>query len=488
MSAPLRTSTMAYADHEAKREARNQTFGLVVVNITSLMLVIATNSINVALPDIQKAFNLSAANLSWIVTGYALAFAGFILLSGKVGSIIGAKRALIIGTAVFIIASAVAGIAPDSVILIIARVVQGIGAAIAAPSTLVLLVANTSPGVKRTRALALFVLARGSGGAIGLILGGILSATIGWQWVMYINVPLGIVVILGSIFFVKETARKAARLDFGGAVTSTLIMVALVYGFTEAASLGWGSVPALVSFAIAIVSLVALILIERRHADAVVQLRLFESMRTIVPYVGMLFVSAGMYAFFYFLALFSQDVFHYNPLGTGLALLPFVVTLVIFSQVTPRLIPRFGERLIGVAGLVAMVIGMFWLGLLTTHSTYAAGVFGPALLLGIGVGLSLAPLTALVMHFAPSTHLSEASSMLQAMQQLGGAVGVAILTTFYVQGLEHAGQASGIALAMIGGGVFTVIALVFYAIWAKRITAKPTAKEAEAEEEVLAEL
>ena len=335
--------------------SRFRMLGLVVVFVTQLMLVVDASIVNVALPDIQKSLGFTPVGLSWVVTAYALAFAGLMLLSGKVGSMIGARRALIIGTIVFIVASAAGGLAPTATVLVIARVVQGIGAAIAAPSTLVLLMANTTPGKQRSRALALFVLAAGSGGAIGLILGGILTTGFGWEWVMFVNVPVGILIVVGALLFLRETDRERTRLDIGGAVASSLGMVSLIFAFTTAASAGWTDPLALVAFGVAAASLVTLVLIERRHLSPVVPLRLFAGPRNVAPLAAMLLVPAGMFAFFYFITLFTQQVLHFTPLQTGLGLLPFVITMVTVSQLVPRLLPRIGEWIVGAAGLLTMV-------------------------------------------------------------------------------------------------------------------------------------
>ncbi len=450
---------------------RFRTLGLIVVFVTQLMLVVDASIVNVALPDIQKALGFSPVGLSWVVTAYALAFAGLMLLSGKVGSMIGAKRALIIGTVVFIVASAAGGLAPTAEVLVAARVVQGIGAAIAAPSTLVLLMANTAPGRQRNRAMALFVLAAGSGGAIGLILGGVLTTGFGWEWVMFVNVPVGILIVAGALLFLRETARERARLDVGGAIASTVGMVALVYAFTTAATAGWDDPVALASFGVALVALALLVPIERRHRSPVVPLQLFTGPRNAAPLVAMLLVPGGMFAFFYFITLFTQQVLHYSPLQTGLALLPFVVTLVVVSQVVPRVLPRIGEWIVGAVGLGLLAGGLLWLSTLDAHDTFVTGILGPILVMGAGAGMTFAPVTAVVMDRAPEEHLSAASSVLQAMQQLGGSIGVAALTTVFVSVTAGSGETGGVAAAVFGGAAFVFIGFVLFAIWGSRVRA-----------------
>jgi EmrB/QacA subfamily drug resistance transporter len=456
-----------------RRSLRTPALGLIVVFITQLMLVVDASIVNVALPDIQRELHFSPTDLSWVVTAYALAFAGLILLSGKIGSIVGARLALIVGVALFIVASAVGGFAPSPEILVAARVLQGIGAAIAAPSTLVLLVANTTEGPSRARAMSLFVLAAGSGGAIGLILGGFLTTSFGWEWVMFVNVPIGILIIAGAAMFLRETDRVPARLDLGGAAVSTIGMVALVYGFTRAASHGWTDVQVIAAFAVAVIALVSLVFVERRHASPVVQLHFFARMRTASPLLGMLLVPAGMFGFFYFAALFTQNVLGFDPLGTGLALLPFVGAMLITNEIAPRLIlPRVGEKVVGVIGLSGMVIGLVWLGQMNAASTFVSGILGPAIVLGISAGLTFAPLTSIAMDQAPKGEVSAASSLLQGMQQLGGSVGVAVLTTVFIAVTSISGEARGISTSLLVGAAFPAAALVLFAIWGRRIPLK----------------
>ncbi|MDQ1581439.1 MAG: hypothetical protein QOD05_2214 [Microbacteriaceae bacterium] len=448
---------------------RGSALGLVFVFITQLMLVVDASIVNVALPDIQKQLNFSPTDLSWVVTAYALAFGGLILLSGKIGSIIGARRALIIGVAVFIVASALGGIAPTSGILVAARVLQGIGAAIAAPSTLVLLVANTTEGRSRARAMSLFVLAAGSGGAIGLILGGFLTTNFGWEWVMYVNVPIGILIIAGAALFLREIERVPAKLDFGGAAMSSIAMVALVYGFTRAASFGWADPQVFISFSLAVVALVVLVLIERKHGSPVVPMQFFSRMRTAVPFLGMLLVPAGMFGFFYFAALFTQNVLGFDPMGTGLALLPFVAAMLVTNSITPRILPRIGEKVAGTIGLSGMVVGLLWLGQMNASTTFLSGILGPAIVLGISGGFTFAPLTSIVMAQAPANEIGASSSLLQGMQQLGGSVGVAVLTTVFVSAAAAGGEAHGISTSLLIGAAFPAAALVLFAIWGRRI-------------------
>ena len=443
---------------------------LVVANAASLMLVMATSSANVALPDIQRRFDVSAAGLSWVITGYAVAFAGLILLSGKLGAIFGGRRVLLAGTGIFLAASLAAGFAPSAEVLVVARIVQGLGAAVAAPSTLALVIANTEAGHGRNVAISVFVLARNAGVGVGVLAGGLLTSAIGWRWVMLVNVPLAVAILLGAVVYVRETERKRVSLDYAGGVITTLVMASLVLGFTDAAQYGWGTWQAIVPILLAVGGTGVLVAVERRHADAVVPVDLFARMHQVAPYAALLLVSSGSYAFFYFGSLFMQNVMGYDATRTGLAILPFVLAMVVVSQITPRVLQLIGERVATVAGAAIMTVGLLWLAALDEGATYVGSLLGPELVIGAGIGLSTGPITSLVMHHAPATHVSEASAMLQAMLQLGGAVGVASLTSVYVRGEQDGGLAGGVSAAVCGGAVFAAVALVLVAAWGTRVT------------------
>jgi len=476
MTVPAMTgSTPAIADATSTRSSatphsgRRWMFGLIVIFVTQLMLVIDGSIVNVALPAIQAELGFTDTSLSWVVTAYALAFAGLILLSGRIGSMIGTKRALIIGTAVFIVASALGGFAFTGELLIVSRVLQGIGAAIAAPSTLVLLMKNTTPGRQRARVMSLFVIAAGSGGAIGLVLGGILTTSFGWEWVMFVNVPVGLVIIAGAWAFLDETDRLPAKLDIGGAIASTIGMIALIFGFTTAASDGWTHPLVVGSFLVALFALSALLIIERRHLAPVVPLGLLSTARRAAPFGAMLMVPAAMFGFFYFVNLFTQNVLHYDPLGTGLALLPFVGAMLVTNQFSPALLPRLGEKVFLIVGLSSIVVGLLWLGQLNEGSTFVSGILFPTLIMGFGAGITFAPLTSIILDQAPADDVGSSASLLQAAQQLGGSIGVAVLTTVFVGVSAASGAATGTATALLFGAAFAAVALVLVAIWARRI-------------------
>jgi predicted MFS family arabinose efflux permease len=289
-----------------------------------------------------------------------------------------------------------------------------------------------------------------------------------------VNVPVGILIIVGALAFLRETDKQPAKLDFAGAAASTIAMVALVFGFTTAASDGWTHPLVIGSFAVALAAVVVLIVVERRHLSPVVEFSLFSTARKAAPMVAMLLIPAAMFAFFYFATLFTQNVLGFDPLGTGLALVPFVGAMLITNQFSPSLLPRFGERAFVVVGLVLLVAGLLWLGQLSESSTFLSGILGPTLVMGVGAGLTFAPLTSVILEQAPEDDVNSASAMLQAMQQLGGSVGVAALTSVFVSVSALSGQATGISTALLGGAAFAAVALVLVAVWARRVPVDPS--------------
>jgi EmrB/QacA subfamily drug resistance transporter len=444
---------------------------LAVLVLTQLMLVVDTSIVNVALPDIGKALGFSNASLSWVVTAYTLSFGGLILLSGKVGSLIGPRRALLIGVSVFVVASMAGGLAPSAGVLVAARALQGVGAALAAPSVMVLLMGTTAPGPQRSRAMSMFVLATGSGAAVGLLVGGALTQTLGWKWVMFVNAPIGVAVIAGALRYLPELARSRADLDVAGAAASTLTMVALVYAFTSAAESGWSGAVVIGAFVIALLAGVALILIECRHPHPVVPLPFFTSMRSAGPLLAMLAIPAGQTGFLYFTTLFTQRVLGFSPLQTGLALVPFTAGLILTNQLTPRLLPRLGERVIGIVGLAGLVMGIAWMADVAATAipdSSLLGVLLPSVLLGLGAGFTFAPVTAVIMNQAPAEQVGAAASLTQGLQQLGGGMGLAVLTSVFA---GAGGQAHGMPTTFLAAVAFPLSALILFGVWARRIPA-----------------
>lgn len=450
------------------------TLAVVILVLTQLMFVVDTSIVHVALPDIGRELGFSSAGLSWVVTAYTLTFGGLILLSGKVGSMVGPRRALVLGVVVFVIASVAGGFAGSAGVLVAARAAQGLGAAMAAPSVMVLLMGITTPGPQRSRAMAMFVLAVGAGAAVGLLAGGVLTQTLGWQWVMFVNAPIGVLVLLGAVRGLPEMERRRASLDIGGSAASILAMVALVFAFTSAADRDWSSALVVGAFVVAAVALVVLIVCERRHLHPVMPLVFFSSMRSAGPLLSMLLVPAGQVGFLFFTTLLTQQVLGFSPVQTGLALVPFTVGMIATNQLTPRLLPRLGERVIGSAGLAGLVLGITWMALVAVGAdanTSLVTVLPPSVLLGAGAGATFAPVTAVIMHQAPVEHIGAAASLNQGLQQLGGSMGLAVLTSVLTAtgGLEH-----GLGATLLATAAFPLAGLLLFGMWARRIPTPDT--------------
>jgi EmrB/QacA subfamily drug resistance transporter len=396
-----------------------------------LMIILDATVVNIALPHIQAGLHFSATSLSWVMNGYTLTFGGLLLLGGRAGDILGRRRMFLAGIAVFTLASLAGGLAPNAGVLLAARAVQGVGGALASPAVLALVVSGFAEGRERIRALAVYSAVVTAGGSLGLVLGGLITQWASWRWVLFVNVPIGIAVILLTPRFVTETPRQSGRFDLPGAVTSTGGVAALVYSFIRAASDGWGNHVALAAFAVAAVLLVTFVLNETRAAQPITPLRLFADRARSGSFAARLLVVAGMFGMFFFLTQFLQDVLGFGPLRAGLAFLPMTLLLFAVSRLTPRLLPRVGGYRLMLAGMLPVMAGMAWLSRVSPGTDYWSGVFGPMVLLGAGMGVVFVPLTTASLAGVRPQESGAASSMVNVMQQLGGSVGLAVLVAVF---------------------------------------------------------
>ena len=404
---------------------------LAIMLCAQLMIVLDLSVVNIALPSIETGLHFTAASLSWVLNAYALTFGGLLLLGGRAGDILGRRRVFLAGLALFTAASLAGGLATSSGWLLAARAVQGVGGAIATPAVLALIVSGFPEGRERTRALGMFTAVAMGGGSLGLVLGGVITEWFSWRWVLFINVPIGIAVLLFGPRFIPESDRQPGRLDLGGALTSTAGMGALVYGFIRAASNGWSDSLTLAAFAAAVLLLAAFLVIETRTAQPITPLRLFTDRSRAASYLVRLLVVAGMFGMFFFLTQFVQDVLGLSPLLAGLAFVPMTAALFAVSRLAPVLLPRFGAKPLMVVGLIPAVAGMAWLGQISASSTYLSGVLGPMLLLGAGMGVAFVPLTMTSLAGVSPADSGAAASMVNVTQQVGGALGLSILVTVF---------------------------------------------------------
>jgi EmrB/QacA subfamily drug resistance transporter len=407
--------------------------GLVLTLILSvqLMVVLDATIVNIALPDIRTALHFSPTSLSWVINAYTLTFGGLLLLGARAGDILGRRRTFLSGIALFTLASLVGGFAASSGQLLAARAVQGIGAALASPSALALLVTMFPQGRERTRAIGLYAAVSIGGSAVGLIAGGVLTQWASWRWVLFVNVPIGVAVIALSRLVLPETPRRSGRFDLTGALTSTIGMAALVYGFVHAATNGWADTTTIASFAVGVVLLVVFVLTELRASSPITPLRLFADRNRSTSYLALLLLVAGLLGMFFFLTQFLQNVLGYSPLKTGLAFLPLTAMVFLSSTLSARLlVERIGSRALIAGGITLSTGGLLWLSQLSETSNYLSLV-GPLLVFGLGNGIAFVPLTTAALDGVATEDAGAASGLVNVMQQLGGSLGLAVLVTVF---------------------------------------------------------
>ncbi|MFF5545531.1 MFS transporter [Streptomyces olivaceoviridis] len=460
-SAPS-TPSAAPATEASARPAPPARLGTTLLVIVTAYLMVGVDStvVNVALPDIQRGLHFSRTGLSWVLNAYTLAFGGLLLLGGRVGDLLGRRRTLTAGVLLFALSSLLGGLAADSGQLLAARALQGLGAALIAPSTLALITTGFPEGPRRHRALSVYSSMAGVGGSVGLVLGGLLTSWASWRWALLVNVPIGLALALALPRFVPETPRHTGRFDLLGALTGTVGTTSLVYAFIRVSESGWGDARALLGFAAAAVLLICFLLVEYRADQPVLPLRLFADRDRAGGYASILLLPAGMFGAFYFLTLFGQQVLGYSPLRAGCAFLP--MTLVMFTTVrlVPRLLARFGTKPVLLTGMSLSALGTGWLARLEPGDGYAAGLLGPLLLVGLGLGLSFMPLNATILSAVTPRDAGAASGLLQTLQWLGGTVGLSVLVTVYGTATRHTTGSPGAVLTHGAAQAFAAGALI----------------------------
>jgi EmrB/QacA subfamily drug resistance transporter len=433
------TATGATATTNAGDQAKPpSTITLLVILGAYLMVVLDVSVVITALPQIHHALHFSSAALTWVQSAYALTFGGLLLLGARAGDILGRRRVFMAGITLFALSSLAGGLSQSAAMLLTARAVQGIAAAIAAPSTLALLMTSFPEGPARTKAVASYAAVAGGGGSVGLVLGGMLTAWINWRWALFVNVPVGAVLVFLAPRYLDETERRPGHFDLAGAATSSLGMAALVYGFVRAAANGWGDTVTIASFAAAAALLSAFVAVERRAEQPITPLRLFASRTRSGAYAGRVLVVGAMFSMFFFVTQLLQGARNFTPLEAGLAFLP--MTLVLFAMVrrVPRIAARVGETRLLVTGLSIAAAGMLWLSQLSATTPYLTGIALPLMLLGVGIGMAFTPLTTAGIHGVAGEDAGAASGLVNAAQQLGGSLGVSVLVTVFTSASRSA--------------------------------------------------
>jgi EmrB/QacA subfamily drug resistance transporter len=422
----------------ATRPVTGHRLALAIIVSCQLMLILDATVMNVALPRIEADLHFSDTGLAWVISSYSLAYGGLLLLGGRAGDILGRRRLFVAGIGLFTAASFAGGFATSAAWLLVARVLQGVGAAMAGPSTIALITTTFTEARERVRALALLSGVASAGFAIGLIVGGLLTEIASWRWVLFINVPFGLAAVVLAPRFVREPERHPAKLDLPGAVTATTGVAALVFALINAAAHGWSdrwTLPALVA---GITLLIAFVVIETRTAQPLMPLRLFADRNRAAGYLNFFIGPASMMSMFFFLTQFLQDVRGFSALRTGLAFLPLALGMFLMTRLVPRLLPRFGPKPLAVTGSLVMICGLVWLTQLDRGSGYAGALLGPMAVLGIGGGLGFVPLAPVIMQSVPARDAGAAGGVLQTMQQTGAALGLAVLVTVFGSAVRDA--------------------------------------------------
>jgi len=446
------------------RVARRGSIGLGVVLVAQLMLVLDATVVNVALPHIQTDLGFTPAGLSWVLNAYTLAFGGLLLLGGRLGDVLGRLRSFEIGLAIFTVASLLGGLATSPAWLIASRTLQGVGAALAAPSVLALVTTSAPNEAARNRGLALFTAVSSAGASIGLLLGGALTDFVSWHWTLFVNVPIGAVVLVLARRFVTETPRVRGRFDVVGAVTATLGSVAVVHGFISAADRGWTAPLTLASFVLGLGLLALFVRTESRVPAPLLPLALVRDRTRGGALVLMALVVGAQFSTFFLVTQYLQLVLGFSPVATGAAFLPLSLAIFATSRVSARLVAKVGPRPMLLVGTLGLTASFVWLSSITTTSTYAGHLLGALVLNGVSAALVFMPVTVVVLGGVDRAQAGTVSGLLQTAQQLGGAVGLAAIVSVYASKAVPGQFVPGVEPAFLTSAAFTLVALLVAAL------------------------
>ena len=417
----------------------NRFKALAVIAIAQLMIVLDGSIVNLAIPSAQADLGIAPADVTWIVTAYTLTFGGLLLLGGRIADYSGRKRAFIVGLIGFAGASLLGGLAPSEGLLIAARALQGAFAALLAPAALALITVTFHEPRERAKAFGVIGAISGGGAAIGLLLGGVLTEYLSWRWCLAVNTPIAIGAALAARRFVTESrAGGNTSYDIPGAATSTLGLIALVYGFTQAAPDGyqdgahWTDPSTLAWFAAAVVLLVSFVIIEMRTDHPLLPLRVVAERNRGGAYLASLITGAALFAMFLFLGLYLQVILQYSPVEAGLAFLPFSVGIILSAGIAANLLPKVGPRPLMVPGLLAGAAGMLWLTRLTPESDYLTAVLPAMVVMSVGMAFTFIPTATVALHGVAHHDAGVASAVINTTQQVGGSLGTAVMNTVAV--------------------------------------------------------
>ena len=466
---------------------------LLLLAVSQFVVVIDASIVNVALPSIGASLHFSRDDLSWVVNAYVLTFGGFLLLGGRMADLLGRRRMYIIGLLVFSLASLAGGLAQSEGWLIAARAVQGIGAAIVSPAALSILTTTFREGAERNRALGIWGAVAGAGGAAGVLLGGMLTSGLSWRWVLFVNVPIGLLAaVLAPRVLVESRAESETNtFDIPGAVTVTAGLSLLVYGVVGAIQVGWGSTATLLRLGGAAALIIAFIVIESRSRYPLMPFSIFR-LRTLrgADAVGLL-IGMALFSMFFFISLYLQDVLHYSPIKTGIAYLPLAAGIILAAGGASQLVTRFGFKSILIAGQILIAAALLWFSQVSADGSYLANVLGPSLLAAVGLGFAFVSVTIAAVTGTEPHEAGLASGLINTAQQVGGALGLAILATVansHTQNLLESGGHSqadaltqGFGAAFLVGAGFAIAGTILAAVMISSKDSRMHAESAQAE-------
>lgn len=403
---------------------------LMVIAIAQLMVVLDASIVNIALPSIQEDLGISDADRQWVVTAYTLAFGGLLLLGGRIADFQGRKRMFIVGLIGFAFASFLGGISHSAEMLYAARALQGVFAALLAPAALSLISVTFTESHERAKAFGVFGAISGGGAAIGLVAGGILTEFFSWHWTLLVNVPIAIIAVALAIPFVKESrATGDTKYDVPGAILATVGLVSLVYGITQAESVGWNGTTTLSFMGLGLLLLAIFLVVESKTSHPLLPLRILANRNRGGAYLASFFVGIGLFAMFLFLTYFFQAVLGFTPLQSGLLFLPFSAGVIVSAGLASQLLPRFGPRWVTATGFLLAIIGMVLLTTMSPSTAYVSGILPSLIIISLGMGLIFVPLSAVSLFAIGNHDAGVASAVLNTSQQIGGSIGIAFLNT-----------------------------------------------------------
>ena len=433
---PVPGKPLTVPEHDAHHSRHWLILG--VIGLAQLMIVLDVSIVNIALPDAQKDLGFSNGDRQWVVTAYSLAFGSLLLLSGRISDLVGQRRTFLAGLAVFAAASLLGGLSPTFEILILARALQGAAGAILAPAALSLLTTTFTEAKERATAFAVFGGIAGSGAAIGLLLGGVLTEYLSWRWTLFVNVAISVIAVTGALALIphQRETRGRPKLDLPGAALISAGLFCVVYGFSNAESHPWSAPSTWGFLAVGVALIAGFVAWQARAPHPLLPLRVLLDRNRGGSFIAVFIVGVGMFGVFLFLTYYLQEILHYSPVKTGLAFLPLVAALMCTSTASNiKLLPKFGPRILAVSGMLIACGGLVWLTRIDLHSTYGANILGPLLLVGFGIGGVMAPSMNTATAGVQPGDAGVASATVQTMQQVGGSIGTALLNSLAASAL-----------------------------------------------------